>query len=174
MDYSGCCMVVWQTRGTLDLTAKARNIAEELQEAGVSRIEIMGMWMEVLRVMGFTTEEVRRTATTVNVPAQRRYELRRVIIRNPSVGCCPSHRRGVGACDGPSVQCLLASAISMAARELCAFADHPGSEFPMSNHKRPGIRLYRRRSSLHIEACAVPDHGARLESCAHPPSTPMM
>ena len=72
MDYSGCCMVVGQTRGTLDLTAMAREIAEDLQEAGVSRIEIMGMWMEVLRVVGFTTEEVRRTATTVNFPAQRR------------------------------------------------------------------------------------------------------
>ena len=28
----------------------------------------------------------------------------------------------------------------MAARELRACADHPGSEFLMSNHKRPGIR----------------------------------
>ena len=72
MDYSGCCMIVGQTRGTLDLTAMARDIAEGLQAAGVSRIEIMGMWMEVLRVMRFTSGDVRRTGTTVDFPAQRR------------------------------------------------------------------------------------------------------
>ena len=72
MDYSGCCMIVGQTRGTLDLTAIARDIAEGLQVAGVSRIEIMGMWMEMLRVVGSITEEVRRTGTTVDFPVQRR------------------------------------------------------------------------------------------------------
>ena len=65
-------MIVGQTRGTLDTTAMAREVVERLQAAGVSRIEIMGMWMEVLRLVSFTSEEVRCTGTAVDFPAQRR------------------------------------------------------------------------------------------------------